>query len=463
MTIRARTRMSMAPFLVGVALTLATACSFANGSDKGGNASAETASHDEVVNNAQKLIEDGRETFRFDTFGNEAFWGDKLKLHQAIAGAANGGVGPGVSPKMALETLGLKVDVDALPAPLVGRLKAGRVDLNDPAVTLALIKLDAVVGVKGFFHENGMIRSIGITCAICHSTVDDSFSAGIGRRRDGWAAQDLDVGAIIASAPDLRPIVDLLRNAPALSTLDEATLRGVLTGWGAGRFDAEVLHDGKALGPDGKSHPTLIPPAFRLAGVNLHTWTGFGSVPYWNAYVANTQMQGIGTFFDPRLNDPEKFPIAAATGRWNMRPPAGRSDRVTSKLPALHFYQLAIPVPKPKEGIDFNKEAAERGDALFSGKAGCARCHVEPLWTEPGHNLHTAEEIGVDDFQAKRSPEEKYRTAPLNALFTHMKRGFYHDGRFAALLDVINHYNDHFNLGLTDQEKEDLIEYLKSI
>ena len=241
-----------------------------------------------------------------------------------------------------------------------------------------------------------------------------------------------------------------------------ATVRQVLASWGPGKFDAELILDGKAFRPDGGSAATLLPPAFGLAGVNLHTWTGWGSVSHWNAFVSNLEMHGKGTFFDPRLKDAVKFPIAAAAGFDNVRPPAGQQDLITSKLPALHFYQIAIPAPKPPAG-SFNETAAQRGQELFHAKANCASCHVPPLFTEPGWNMHTAAEIGIDDFQAKRSPDERYRTAPLKGLFTHMKGGFYHDGRFTTLLDVVNHYNAVFDLELTVQEKNDLVEYLKSL
>ena len=204
---------------------------------------------------------------------------------------------------------------------------------------------------------------------------------------------------------------------------------------------------------------TLIPPAFGLAGVNLGTFTGFGTVTYWNAYVAVTQMHGQGNFYDPRFNDPQKYPLAVKSGSWNVR---NSPDLVTSKLAALHFYQLGIPAPAPPAG-SFDAAAAARGDALFTGKAGCARCHVPPLYTEPGWNMHTAAEIGIDSFQADRSPDERYRTAPLKGLWTHQKGGFYHDGRFATLAAVIEHYDGTLRLGLTGTEKAELVEYLKSL
>lgn len=405
----------------------------------------------QIRKHAQKMIKEGRQIFRFDTFGDESFWGDALKLHRAIAGAKFGGVGPGVSPKTAL-AVGLKVDREMLPRHLIEALKHGKVDLDDPATTLALLKLNAVLGVTGFFNEQGGLRSMGIQCALCHSTVNDSLAFGIGQRLDGWSNRDLNVGAIVALAPDLKVVSDLLE-------VNESVVRTVLNGWGPGKFDAELFLDGKAFRPDGKSAATLIPPAFGLAGVNLHTWTGWGSVTHWNAFVANLEMHGKGTFVDPRLNDPLQFPVAAKAGFSNVR---NDPDLITSKLAPLHFYQLAIPAPKPPEG-SFDKEAARRGKVTFNGKANCASCHVPPLFTEPGWNLHTPAEIGIDDFQANRAPDKRYRTSPLNGLWTHQKGGFFHDGRFPTLLDVVNHYDIFFNLGLSGQEKNDIVEYLKSL
>ena len=405
----------------------------------------------EIDRHAENMLTQGRKIFRFDTMGSEAFWGDQLQLHKAIAGAKNGGVGPGVSPKTAL-SVGLKVDADALPAALKKQLKAGKVNLDDPATTIALLKLNAVVGVTAFANPDGSVKGMGIQCAFCHSTVDDSFAPGIGKRLDGWANRDLNVGAIVSLSPSLKPFTDLLG-------VDADTVKKVLASWGPGRFDAELDKDGKALRPDGKQAGTLIPPAFGLAGVNLHTWTGFGSVPYWNAYVGATEMHGSGRFFDARLGNQEQFPVAAKSGSFDTR---GTPDRITSKLAALHIYQLSIPAPKARPG-SFDKAAFERGKGLFNGTAKCATCHVPPLYTEPGNNLHAPSEIGVDSFQADRSPTHMYRTAPLAGLWTHQKGGFYHDGRFATLLDVVNHYNQQLNLNLTDANKKDLVEYLKGI
>jgi len=432
------------------------------GGDGGGTAPAV----DVIRANAAQTVDAGKQTFRFDTFGDEAFWGDTLKLHQTIEGSKFvGGVGAGVSPKTAL-SVGLKVDVDALPGDLVAQLKNGTLNLDDPANTLALIKLNAVLGITGFFNPDGSMKSIGIQCAFCHSTVDDSLAPGIGHRLDGWANRDLNVGAIINLSPDLSAVVALLR--PAIPTVDDATVRAVLNGWGPGKFDAQLFMDGKAAKPGGAlgSSATLIPPAFGLTGVNLHTSTGWGSVTYWNAFVAVLEMHGKGTFFDSRLNDPVKYPVAAAAGFNNVR---NDPDLVTSKLPALQFYQLAIQAPTPPAG-SFDQAAAGRGKTLFSGKAKCATCHVPPLFTEPGWNMHTPAEIGLtapnDDFQSSRSPDGRYRTAPLKGLWTHTKGGFFHDGRFATLLDVVNHYNANMPGGpllLKKKKKSDLVEYLKSL
>jgi hypothetical protein len=404
-----------------------------------------------IIDYAQRMLEQGRQIFRYDTFGDEVFWGESLRLHQAIAGEHLGGVGPGVSPKTAL-AVGLKVDVDALPASLVDQLKAGKVNLDDPATTLALLKLNSVVGVTGHFDKQGKLVSMGIQCAFCHSSVDDSLAPGIGHRLDGWGNRDLNVGAIVSLSPRLQPFTDLLG-------VDVATVKKVLASWGPGCFDAELNIDGKGLRPDGKRACTLIPPAYGLAGVNLHTWTGFGSVPYWNAYVGVNEMHGSGTLFDARLSDKNQFPVSAKSGSYDSR---GKPDQLTSKLAALHFYQLAIPAPKAPKG-SYDEVGATRGKKVFETKGKCAACHVPPLYTEPGNNLHTPSEIGVDAFQADRSPTHMYRTAPLAGLWSRQSRGFYHDGRFQTLDEVINHYDQHMHLGLTEGERKDLVEFLKSL
>jgi hypothetical protein len=428
-----------------------------------------------ALQQARQAVLDGRKTFRFDSFGDEEFWGGKLLLHQAIEGSRLGGIGAGISPNAAVN-LGLKVDLDALPRSLVRNIEAKRVNLDDPAITVALLKLDAVVGLKGVFSGN-QLSAVGITCALCHSTVDNSFIFGIGHRLDGWANRDLDVGKIIAAAPDLSAFTTLLG-------VDRSALVAVLKGWGPGKFDAEIFLDGKTSNPQqvtdgvvtGTNVPaaTLIPNAFGLAGFNQHTWTGaWGTIPYWNALVATLEMHGKGRFFDPRLSDAGKFPIAAANGFDNFNKDLSPDDdQVTSKLPALQFYQLALPAPQPQPGRDFDPAAAKRGDDLFSGKAKCNTCHFDPLWTEAGWNLHKPDDVGIDAFQANRAPDGDYKTMNLAGIFVREeglfmrpanKGRYYHDGRFATLMDVVNHYDKLLSLGLTAQEKQDVIEYLKSL
>ena len=421
--------------------------------------------------NAKTMIDQGRHTFRFDTYGDEAFWTDQLHIQQSVKT---------LSPGTAL-MLGLKVDSAALSPSTVQAIKHGMVNLNDPAVTLQLIKQNAVLGVVGTFNGSTLTR-VGFTCALCHSTVDNSVAPGIGNRIDGLANRDLNVGAIIATAPNLQPVVDLLRLAPQDESVTAQDVRKVLNSWGPGKFDAELFLDGKTSNPaqitngittaTNISGAVLIPNALGLAGHNLHTWTGgWGTVTYWNAFVAVNEMHGIGTFFDERFDDATQFPIAAAAklGHVSVDPD---SDRVTGKLAALHFYQLSLPSVQPRPGIDFNVAAAERGDELFSGKANCNSCHHEPLWTEPGWNQHSAEEMKINSFEADRSPGHAYQTMNLAGafvrerglfMFPQNKGRFYHDGRFQTLMDVVNSYDARFNLGLTEQEKHDLVEYLKSL
>jgi hypothetical protein len=425
-----------------------------------------------IRDHTRGLMDQGREVFRYDTFGSETFFGNTIRLHQAIEGSDLGGVGAGVGPKAALG-LGLKVDADALPATLVQDIQAGKVNLDAPATTLALLQLGAVVGVEGIFNDPNDptkgLKAVGITCALCHSTVDNSFTTGIGHRLDGWANQDLNVGGIVAAAPNLQPVADLLnKGMSGDKQVDVPTVQKVLMSWGPGRFDAELFMDGKAFGPGGSNASTLIPDAFGLAGVNAHTWTGdWGTVTYWNAFVSNLEMHGTpGTFFDPRLDNKDKFPVAAANGFGHVSAAPG-VDRISPKLGALQFYQLSMPTPKPEAGKDFNAAAANRGQAVFNGKGRCASCHVPPMFTEPGWNLHTPEELGMNDesgrFQAERSPDGKYRTTPLAGRLFKRTRGFFHDGRFATLMDVVNFLDKGQKLDLSDAEKSDLVEYLKSI
>jgi hypothetical protein len=278
------------------------------------------------------------------------------------------------------------------------------VNLDDPAVTVALLREDAVVGLTGFFDRKGRLTSVGIQCALCHSTVDDSLAPGIGRRRDGWANRDLNVGAIISLAPRLQPVADILG-------VSVDTLRQVLGKWGPGKFDAEVFLDGK------------------------------------------------GTFFDPRLDDAARFPIAARERFGHVR---AEEDQITPLLGVLQIYQLALPVPSPPRG-SYDRASAARGEVLFNDKAKCSTCHVPPLFTEPGWNMHTAEEIGIDDFQSERAPDRRYRTSPLRGLWTHQKGGFYHDGRFPTLAAVISHYDGVLGLALSARERADLEQYLRSL
>jgi len=421
--------------------------------------------------NAKQLIDEGRHIFRFDTYGDEAFWTGQLHMQQSVSS---------LPPKTAL-ALGLKVDSEALPPPVIEAIKHGNVNLNDPAVTLQLIKQNAVLGVVGTFNNNTLSK-VGFTCALCHSTVDNSIAPGIGRRIDGLANRDLNIGAIIATAPNLEPVVNLLRLAPQDASITAQDVRNVLHSWGPGKFDAELFLDGKAFNPmqvtNGEvtgtnvSGATLLPNARGLSGHNLHTWTGgWGTVSYWNAFVAVNELHGVGTFFDERLDNAKQFPIAAAARLGHVSVDPDR-DQVTGKLAALHFYQLALPSVQPRPDIDFDPAAAARGDELFSGKANCNSCHHEPLWTEPGWNQHTAREMKIDSFESERSPGHAYQTMNLAGLFVR-ERGlfmspknkgrFYHDGRFQTLWDVVNSYDSRFNLGLSDEEKQDLVEYLKSL
>lgn len=368
---------------------------------------------------------DGKSIFRFDTFGDEQLWTDVLQMQRAISK---------VSPATAL-SVGLKVDVAALPPAIIDALRAGRVDLNDPAVTIQLLKLNAVVGVVGkVVGANNRLASVGITCALCHSTVDNSFAPGIGKRLDGWANTTLNVGAIVALSP---VITD---KAPFLS-------------WGPGKFDPRFhIFDGTNLIEiNSPTLPVVIPPAFGLQGVGFETFNGDGPISYWNNYVGVTQMGGHGSFSDPRIG-------VTVTQR---------PDLVTPKLPALLQYQLSLQTPPPPSG-SFNRAAARRGADLFTGAAGCARCHKPPTFTDvlTGSNpsvpfLHDPSEIPTDPAYAARSATKQWRTTPLRALWQHAP--YFHDGSARDLLAVVNRYNTRFSLGLTEKQKADLIEFLKTL
>jgi len=356
---------------------------------------------------------DGQEIFRFDTFGDEQLWTDRLGLHEVIEST--------IDPLTALQ-LGLKVDVDALPPEVITALQQGTVDLTDPAVTVALIKLNAVVGLVGTVEQidgRDRLTKVGITCAICHSTVDNP--SGIGRRLDGWANTTLDPGRIIAASP----------NVPAAA-------KEVYLSWGPGKYDPR-------FNIDGKNTPLVIPPAYGLEGVKKETYTGEGPISYWNQYVAVTQMGGHGSFSDRRLG------ISIVQ----------KPDLVKPKLPPLREYQFTLETPPPPEG-SFDATAADRGKTVFTKTARCATCHIPPLYTDVNRGrLHKPEETGMDPAYALRTTTQKYRTTPLRALWQHPP--YFHDGSAATLRDVVEHYNDHFKLGLTDQEKQDLVEFLKSL
>ena len=295
--------------------------------------------------------------------------------------------------------------------------------------------------------------SIGIQCSLCHSTVDNSVAPGIGRRLDGWPNRDLNVGAIVALAPDLSAVADLLQT-------DQPTVRKVLNSWGPGKFDAQLFLDGKAFRPDGKSAATLLPAAFGLAGVNLHTYTGWGGVSHWNAFVANLEMHGKGTFIDARLDDPLQFPVAARAGFGHVR---NDPDLITSKLPALQFYQLSIPAPDPAPGT-FDARAAEgRPGGVQRCRADARRATSRRSSPSPAGTCTPPRKSASTTFSPSRSPDHRYRTTPLAGLFTRQKGGFYHDGRYADLRAVVEHYNQALNLNLGEQAKKDLIEYLKSL
>jgi len=368
----------------------------------------------------------GRTIFRYDTFGDEQLWTDFLRMNEALAK---------VSPATAL-SVGLKVDVRALPPSVIRMLKAREIDLDDPAVTLTLLKLNAVVGVMGKVNDAGELTKVGITCALCHSTVDNSFDEGIGRRLDGWPNLDLNVGAILGLSP-------------ALPT----DLKAEFAKWGPGMYDPRHhAFDGMNLiGLNSPSVPVVIPPAYGLKGVGFETYTGDGPISYWNAYVGISQMGGQGTFRDPRI------------GLFIRQ----RPDLVTPKLRALFEYQIGLEAPEPPAG-SFNRRAALRGRRVFYNDGGCGTCHSGPHFTDvlkgPRRErpfLHDATEIGTDPEYAKRSATGMYRTTPLRALWQHAP--YFHDGSAKDLPAVVEHYVKQFRLELTDDQKSDLVEFLKSL
>lgn len=402
---RGKTQWAAAFVVIGAFVTAAAAVSC--------DASGSTAPETERLDPA--LVSAGRDIFRWDTFGDEKYWTDTLRMHEVIQA--------GVSPATAL-SVGLRVDVDSLPAAVRSALAAGQVDLNSPATTVALLKLNAVVGLKGVVQTVGgrdTLTRVGITCALCHSTVDNSFAPGIGKRLDGWPNTALNPGAIVALSPAVSP-----------------ALKAILQTWGAGKYDPRANEDGQ-------STPLVIPPAYGLQGVDKETYTAEGPVSYWNAYVAVTQMHAQGNFSDPRL------------GINIVQNP----DLVTSKLAPLRQYQLSLAAPKPAAGT-FDAASADRGKAVFTGAGKCASCHVGNTFTDVNSDrLHAASETGMDPRYAARTTAKAYRTTPLRGLSQHPP--YFHDGSAASLADVVDHYNQVLALNLSAAQKKDLIEYLKTL
>ncbi|HTK46602.1 MAG TPA: hypothetical protein VL328_01320 [Gemmatimonadaceae bacterium] len=363
----------------------------------------------------------GQSIFRFDTFGDETFWTDTLHMNEVIASS--------VSPRTALK-VGLKVDATALPDPVKRGIQDGTVDLDAPATTVTLLQLGAVVGLHGTVVRTAAgtdsLARVGVTCAFCHSTVDNSFTTGIGRRLDGWPNRDLDVGAIISLSPVVTP-----------------QQKAVYGSWGPGMYDPRFNIDGKNM-------PVVIPPAFGLRHVAREIYTGDGPVSYWNAYVAITQMHGHGDFSDPRIG----------VNVTNAPP-----DLVSAKLAPLREYQFSLRAPQPVPGT-FDPQAARRGHALFQGSAGCARCHLAGSLSDVNAGkLHPAGDVGQDPAYAERSATKLYRTTPLRGLWhaPQLKGPYFHDGSAPTLEAAVDHYVTLFKLSLTASQKRDLVEYLKTL
>jgi len=374
---------------------------------------------DTAAADAAAMAEQGRQIFRYDTFGDEAHWTNTLRMHEVISAA--------VDPATAL-SVGLKVDAQALPASVVEGIKNGSIDLSKPATTIALLKLDAVLGLKGTVETvNGqdVLKRVGITCALCHSTVDNSFAPGIGKRLDGWANRDLNAGAIIALSP-------------ALSD----AMKKVYRSWGPGKFDPR--HN-----IDGLNKPVVFPPAYGLKGLHAITVTGDGQdLAYWNRYVAVAEMGGQGTVTEPRLQ---------------LSISNGSQDLVSAKLPALQAYQLTLAAPPAPAG-SFDANAAARGKLVFEGKGQCASCHSGSLFSDANSTLHPAADSMAEPetpSYAARSASRQYRSSPLKGVWQHAP--YFHDGSAASLLDVARRYNARRGLQLTEQQMAELAEYLKSL
>ncbi|MCB1675597.1 MAG: c-type cytochrome [Halioglobus sp.] len=402
---------------IAVALSMSGGCG--DGSDSNRNRSPDS---DASVPTDPAILAQGRDIFRYDTFGDEIFWSDSLRMHEVIATA--------VDPQTAL-AVGLKVDAEALPDAVVEGIERGTIDLEDPATTVALLKLNAVVGLQGRVETVGgvdTLQSVGVTCALCHSTVDDSFAPGIGKRLDGWPNRDLDPGAIIALSPAVA-----------------ADARAVYSSWGPGMYDARFNFDGI-------NGPHVIPPAYGLAGINRITTTGDGDdIAYWNRYVAVTQMGGQGSFYDPR------------TG---VNVTNGTTDQVTEKLPALQAYQLSLTAPAPPPG-SFDPAAAQRGKAVFEGAGQCVSCHSGERFTDANIRLHQPNQVvsepepnGIPSY-ASRTATGLYRTSPLEGIWQHPP--YFHNGIAPDLAAVVELYDDKKALQLSDAEKSDLVQYLKSL
>jgi hypothetical protein len=411
-------RFSLAAPIACLVATLFAAVGTADSPRQSSNAGADHAGH--------SLLRDGQQIFRFDTFGDEQLWTGFLRMHEVI---------PAVDPRTAL-AVGLKVDVDALPRPIIKALRAGQVDLADPAITLELLRLDAVVGIKGSVNTEGRLTSVGITCALCHSSVDDSLAPGIGKRLDGWANTDLDVGTIVALSPAL-----------------DAETKKEFRSWGPGMYDPRHhAFDGTTIVPlNSPSLPVVIPPIYGLKGVGFETVTADGPISYWNSYVGIGQMGGQGTIVDPRI------------GLSIVQTP----DLVTPKLEALLAYQLSLRPPKAPPSL-VNHRAAARGAKVFRNEAQCSSCHQGKTFTDvlsgPDRSvpvLHDPAEVGMDPRYAERTATKQYRTTPLRGLLQHPP--YFHDGSATTLRDVVDHYDRHFGLNLTDRQKSDLVEYLKTL
>lgn len=361
-------------------------------------------------------IASGQQIFRFDTYGDESYWTDTLRMHEVIAAA--------VSPATAL-AVGLKVDMDALPPAVVQAIQQGKVDLHSPATTVTLLRLGAVVGLEGSVDKNNNLTSVGITCALCHSTVDNALAAGIGHRLDGWPNRDLNVGAIVALSP----------NVPA-------SLKAILNAWGPGKYDPRI-------NIDGKNTPLVIPPAFGMRHVARETYTGDGVVSYWNDYVAVTQMHGHGSFSDARIGV-------------NINNPP---DLVSSKLEPLRAYQFSLETPAPPTG-QVSASAIQRGRQVFMGAGGCANCHYGVALSDINAGvLHSPAEVGQDAAYALRTATKLYRTTPLRGLWNppQLRGPYFHDGSAATLEQVVEHYVTVFHLSLSEQQKADLVTYLKTL